>query len=184
MPSLTDRCHVTVPLVIYSATGFMFFPVFQSLIYNKVCLQSQNETGMNESTCLDRSITSKHHLLQTKANHVLLISTVAISLMAMLAAPILGSVSDRKSRKLAMLLPFIGLILEDLTLILQAHFMAEASVYYVVLSELIFGVFGGYMSVFSTTFAFAAHLCKDDKERKSKTMALLEGCLGLGGEQQ
>jgi len=97
-------------------------------------------------------------------------------------APILGAISDRKSRKLAILIPFVGLLIEDCTLLAQTLVTHQSNVYYLVLSELIFGCFGGYLSIISMCFAFGAHLCVDDAERKSRTMALLEGCIGIGGK--
>jgi hypothetical protein len=77
---ITDRLHVTVPLAIYSVTAFMFFPLLQSLIFNKVCEESKQQydeqligIDLNTTTiinCTNQSEISSNYQLQTRANHL------------------------------------------------------------------------------------------------------------------
>lgn len=62
-------------------------------------------------------------------------SNLAMTLLALFTAPMVGTLSDAFSRKLAMLIPFAGVVVEDFLLIAQARYMREASVYWITASE-------------------------------------------------
>uniref|UniRef100_A0A1I7ZFY3 MFS domain-containing protein n=1 Tax=Steinernema glaseri TaxID=37863 RepID=A0A1I7ZFY3_9BILA len=102
-----------------------------------------------------------------------------MSVCGVFSSIMIGKLGDEKSRKIALLLPFIGLILADLTLLLQAYF-EYLSPYWFILSELIFGGFGGYMTIFSSAFAYASELKSRNSEERSNSMAYLEGTIGFG----
>uniref|UniRef100_A0A0K0DEP7 MFS domain-containing protein n=1 Tax=Angiostrongylus cantonensis TaxID=6313 RepID=A0A0K0DEP7_ANGCA len=97
----------------------------------------------------------------------------------MATSAFIGSVGDKRSRKLSMLMPFIGIILADITLLLQAIFF-ESSPYWFPFSEFVFGSFGGYMGVLSTSFAYITSIPRVKDSEKSKNVARLEGTLGVG----
>lgn len=46
-----------------------------------------------------------------------------MTLVGTFATILIGKVGDEKSRKAALMIPFIGLILSDVTLLLQSYFI-------------------------------------------------------------
>ncbi|EPB71960.1 hypothetical protein ANCCEY_08944 [Ancylostoma ceylanicum] len=172
------RNYVYIPVCLYSMTGSMFLPVVQSMIYQKVCMLLSNETGIYD--CVNAvSEASKNQRIQTEANRIVLIASICLCTAGILTSRLIGRISDKKSRKMSMLIPFIGLLLADGSLLLQAMFF-ESTPYFFPLSELIFGCFGGYMAIISTSFAYITSIPGVTSKERSKSIARLEGALGAG----
>ncbi|KAJ1374171.1 hypothetical protein KIN20_036796 [Parelaphostrongylus tenuis] len=172
------RDQIYIPVLLYSMTGAMFQPVVHSMIYRKVCIWLSNETGIHD--CFNPlSESAKNQRIQTEANRVVLFGSICICIAGMLTSSFIGRVGDKRSRKLSMLMPFVGLILSDIMLLLQAIFF-ESSPYWFPFSELVFGCFGGYMTILSTSFAYITSIPGVEANDKSKNVSRLEGTLGLG----
>ncbi|KAL3984734.1 Major Facilitator Superfamily protein [Acanthocheilonema viteae] len=170
---------INIPLWLYSITCFMYYPIFQSLIYQKACLQYGDRIGINVS-CSHPQISSNKDL-QAIANWILLWSSVAICSIGIFTSAMIGRFGDTKSRKAALLIPFSGLVLEGISLVVQSYYI-ELSVYWLVGSEALFAVFGGYMSIFSAFFAYATDsVCNYPPKCRSLIIAVLEGVIGFGG---
>ncbi|KAK6754234.1 hypothetical protein RB195_013309 [Necator americanus] len=160
-------------------TGSMFLPVVQSMVYQKVCMLLSNETGIYD--CVNAvSAASKNQRIQTEANRIVLTASICICTTGVLTSRFIGSISDKKSRKISMLIPYVGLLIADVSLLLQALFF-NSSPYLFPLSELIFGCFGGYMGIISTSFAYLTSIPGVTMKERSKSIARLEGALGVGG---
>uniref|UniRef100_A0A0R3S1M9 MFS domain-containing protein n=1 Tax=Elaeophora elaphi TaxID=1147741 RepID=A0A0R3S1M9_9BILA len=170
--------RINVPLCLYAITCFMFHPIFQSLIYQKTCLQYGDRIGVDVN-CSHPQISSNTKL-QTIANWVHLFS-VAICSIGIFTSAMIGRLGDTKSRKIALLIPFSGLVLEGISLLVQSYYM-ELSVYWLIGSEALFAIFGGYMSIFSAFFAYATDsVCDYPPKCRSLVIAVLEGVIGFGG---
>ncbi|OZC05205.1 hypothetical protein X798_07824 [Onchocerca flexuosa] len=171
--------RINVPLCLYSITSFMYHPIFQSLVYQKACLQYGDRIGIGVN-CSHPEISSNSEL-QAIANWILLLSGVAICSLGLFTSALIGRFSDTKSRKAALLIPFSGLILEGASLVAQSYYM-ELSVYWLVGSEALFAAFGGYMSIFSSFFAYATDSMHNYPPKcRSLVIAVLEGVIGFGG---
>ncbi|EJD74190.1 hypothetical protein LOAG_18459 [Loa loa] len=170
---------INVPLCLYSITCFMFHPIFQSLVYQKACLQYGDSIGISVN-CSHPSISSNTEL-QAIANWILLLSSVAICSLGFFTSAMIGRLGDTKSRKAALVIPFSGLVLEGVSLVVQSFYM-ELSVYWLIASEVLFAAFGGYMSIFSSFFAYATDsICYYPPKCRSLVIAVLEGVIGFGG---
>lgn len=172
--------RIILPLFLYSFTSFMYTPLFQSFIYQKACdqLGEHSDTPVN---CADRRNVSSNVYLQKKANFIQLQSTVAMCTIGVVSSALVGRFGDTTSRKTALFIPFIGLLLSDAVLALQSYFF-EVSVYWAIASEVVFAIFGGYMSIFSTFFAYASDsLSGYPPKCRSQIIAIMEGTIGLGG---
>ncbi|KAM3717412.1 Proton-coupled folate transporter [Dirofilaria immitis] len=168
--------RINVPLCLYSITCFMYHPVFQSLVYQKACLQYGDRIGIGVN-CSHREISSNSEL-QAIANWILLLSSVSICVLGLFTSALIGRLSDTKSRKAALLIPFSGLVLEGASLVVQSYYM-ELSVYWLVASEALFALFGGYMSIFSSCFAYATDSVRNYSPKcRSLIIAILEGAIG------
>lgn len=75
-----------------------------------------------------------------------------------------------------MLLPLIGLLITNLNYIFQSLFMTW-NPYWLVLGELLFGFTSGSASILSTLFAYTTRTV--EKERRTRKLAMMEGCLAL-----
>ncbi|KAE9551888.1 hypothetical protein FO519_004910 [Halicephalobus sp. NKZ332] len=159
----------------------MFFPISQSLIYWKVCLGSQEFTNITREECGDKKISSSNQYLQTEANRIFLIGSIVMTLTAIFAGTLIGKFGDERSRKLALFIPFIGLFLADLVLIFLSFFL-DSSSYFYILSEAVFGLTGGYVTILSSSFAYGSHLAKVSGFERSRAMSVLEGAIGCGSE--
>ncbi|VDP12123.1 unnamed protein product [Onchocerca flexuosa] len=189
--------RINVPLCLYSITSFMYHPIFQSLVYQKACLQYGDRIGIGVN-CSHPEISSNSEL-QAIANWILLLSGVAICSLGLFTSALIGRFSDTKSRKAALLIPFSGLILEGASLVAQSYYMEvsnplnfsnginlsslfQLSVYWLVGSEALFAAFGGYMSIFSSFFAYATDSMHNYPPKcRSLVIAVLEGVIGFGG---
>ena|SRR5438045_3296334 len=67
----------------------------------------------------------------------------------------LGSLSDRKGRKLILLIPIIGVTLGTLNIILVGNFLETLGIYSLLLGPLIEGITGGLLLLVTATFAYA-----------------------------
>ncbi|CAI4222602.1 unnamed protein product [Auanema sp. JU1783] len=174
---VAQRKHVYIPIFLYSITASMFMPVMQSFLFAKVChfQLDSNGTSLN---CTNKEA-SKNVTVHKETNMIFLFASVAICLTAMASSGLIGRVSDKRSRKKALLIPFVGLILSDVTLIVQVYF-DQISPYFLIVSEFIFGCFGGYIAIFTSAFAFLSAF-KSTDEVRSKSIARMEGLIGLGG---
>uniref|UniRef100_A0A1I7XNT7 GCP_C_terminal domain-containing protein n=1 Tax=Heterorhabditis bacteriophora TaxID=37862 RepID=A0A1I7XNT7_HETBA len=145
----------------------------------KVCYSISNETGIYDCTNT-HSKAAKEQRIHSTANKIMLIASISMCITGVLSSGIIGYISDWKSRKLALLIPFMGLLIADITLFMQAYFV-ELSPFYFIVSELIFGCFGGYMSIISSAFAYITSAAESNALMRSKSIARLEGIMGIGG---
>uniref|UniRef100_A0AC34G022 Major facilitator superfamily (MFS) profile domain-containing protein n=1 Tax=Panagrolaimus sp. ES5 TaxID=591445 RepID=A0AC34G022_9BILA len=102
-----------------------------------------------------------------------------MTITGVFSTTLLGKIGDEKSRKLAMIVPLIGLLLADFVLLFLTWF-SETSPYLYVLSETLFGLCGGYVTILSSSFAYGSHLAKVSGFHRSKAMSVLEGAIGIG----
>ncbi|PIC35779.1 hypothetical protein B9Z55_015027 [Caenorhabditis nigoni] len=168
---------VYITIFLYALTTSVFFPVFQSLVFYKACITLSNSTDA-EVTCQSREAAARDESVHSLANLILLTSSTGLCITAFFTSRWIGHLSDVKSRKLAFLIPFAGLFFSDFTILVQVLW-PRASPYYFIVSEVIYGIFGGYMSITSGAFAIISTMYTDPKER-AKAIARLEGTISLG----
>ena len=61
--------------------------------------------------------------------------------------------------------------------------MIQLANYGYVIGEIIFGLFGGYMTILSSAFAYLGSMSKfEDRDKRSVAMSILQGLMGLGGD--
>uniref|UniRef100_A0A914VXA6 Solute carrier family 46 member 3 n=1 Tax=Plectus sambesii TaxID=2011161 RepID=A0A914VXA6_9BILA len=154
-------------------TSFIKYPVFQSLMYDKLCLEQYDEIH-----CANQSVVHDDKKLQADVNHLYLYSSIVLTVPSIFTAFLLGSVSDTYSRKIPLMIPFVGLILGDVVYLVQTTFMS-IDARWLLLSDACFGLCGGYTAIIGTMFAYGVRQTWD--ENRSLRIAALEGSIGLGG---
>ncbi|GMS81067.1 hypothetical protein PENTCL1PPCAC_3242, partial [Pristionchus entomophagus] len=175
-PSLHSSVHL--PLGLYSITSAMFMPSFKSLIYRKACFDVSNATHPLDCDS-DNSTVYSHAGIQAWANEISMWSSAAMCVGAILSSMALGRIGDRRSHRIALLVPLTGLIASDLLLLLQWT-SYQSSTMLLILAEAVFGLCGGYVSILSSCFAYTSVKHEGDEEGRSVSIARLEGSIGLG----
>lgn len=172
---MVKQINVEVPLFLYMIASFLHMPVFQSIIYDKCCSSLYPN---DEEYCKNSTAVNDDKDIQTFANYIFLYSNLCQTLTAVPTTILLGTFGDRRSRKLAMLVPFVGVVLADVNYIIQAS-KTSYNVYFLLISDLLFGVCGGYSAIIGTIFSYGAE--ETSQKGRSYRMAILEGSIGLGG---
>ncbi|GMT12118.1 hypothetical protein PFISCL1PPCAC_3415, partial [Pristionchus fissidentatus] len=176
-PSLHSSVHF--PLGLYSVTSAMFMPIFKSIIYRKACLDLSDVTGITDCDSDNSTVISSNQSIQAAANAISLWSSAAMCIGAILSSMVLGRIGDKRSHRIALLVPLTGLIASDLLLLLQWT-QFQSSTLLLVLAEAVFGVCGGYVCILSSSFAYVSVKFENDEEQRSVSIARLEGSIGLG----
>uniref|UniRef100_A0A7E4VW54 MFS domain-containing protein n=1 Tax=Panagrellus redivivus TaxID=6233 RepID=A0A7E4VW54_PANRE len=159
-------------LFLYMCSSFMKFPVFQTLLYEKSCI-----ARYTIGACQDLGSLYDDKALQKDANLLFLVSSLILVIPSIFSALILGSLSDSWNIKVPMLIPVAGLILGDLNYIIQAVYI-QNNVYWLMLSDFLFGICGGYTAVIGTILAYNVKVTA--VESRSERVAAFEGSIGLG----
>ncbi|KAF7637203.1 hypothetical protein Mgra_00003378 [Meloidogyne graminicola] len=170
------RLIVFEPLMfLFMFTTFAKFPVFQSLIYEKTCVNSDR---FNFSICQNISSIHRDVQLQKEANYLLIASTLCLFIPSIPTALLLGAMFDSWSTRKSLIIPLIGLLLADLNYILQSAYL-NYSPYFLLFSDLFFGFTGGFTSIIGLFFAYSVRVTPTTF--RPTRMALMEGSMGLGG---
>ncbi|OUC46141.1 putative transporter, major facilitator family protein [Trichinella nativa] len=163
-------------IFLYTFTSYVHFPVLQAFIYEKAYITIYKNAS---DVWSDKEHSTEDTLpVQTLANHTFLLSTVCLLLPSLFVTAVCGSLSDIHSRKRILLFPFIGLILSDINYIIQSICM-KMNIYLILLSDILFGLFGGFSSILGTMFSFCARLPAEN--RNSCHIATIEAFIGFGG---
>ncbi|KRZ29527.1 Solute carrier family 46 member 3 [Trichinella pseudospiralis] len=163
-------------IFLYTFTSYVHLPVLQAFIYEKAYIAIYKNAS---DVWSDKEHSNEHTLpVQTLANHTFLLSTVCLLLPSLFVTAVCGSLSDIHSRKRILLFPFIGLILSDINYIIQSIYM-KMNIYFILLSDVLFGLFGGFSSILGTMFSFSARLPAEN--RNSCHIATIEAFIGFGG---
>uniref|UniRef100_A0AC35TKG2 MFS domain-containing protein n=1 Tax=Rhabditophanes sp. KR3021 TaxID=114890 RepID=A0AC35TKG2_9BILA len=184
MPTDHDKCNsryngslliIMTVICLYASTTSLFFPITKSLIFKKVCLQK----GFTNCS-IDNKEMGKNIEIQTETNIIFMYAGVIFSGLAIFSSIGIGKLSDDFSRKYALIVPFVGLIFSDLFLIKLSGDMNAHNQSLFIVSEIVFGIFGGYMSIFACAFSYVSQATEFDLNKRSKYISYLEGSIGLG----
>uniref|UniRef100_A0A914P1T7 Proton-coupled folate transporter n=1 Tax=Panagrolaimus davidi TaxID=227884 RepID=A0A914P1T7_9BILA len=148
-------------------------PVFQSLLYEKSCISRYGE----KIDCTNISQIYADKDLQSDANHLILISSFCLLIPAIFSSLILGSLSDTWNAKIPMMIPFLGLIIGDMNYLIQTVNIHN-NVYYLMISDIIYGCCGAGAAVTATTLSY--NIKTTSPEVKSERVAAFEASAGLG----
>uniref|UniRef100_A0AC34RG86 Uncharacterized protein n=1 Tax=Panagrolaimus sp. JU765 TaxID=591449 RepID=A0AC34RG86_9BILA len=159
----------------YMCSSFVKYPIFMNLIYEKSCYSRYGDSGID---CHNVSAIYDDKQLQTDANHVYLLSSFVLLLPSIITSLILGSLSDSWSVKVPMLIPFVGHVCGDVVYIVQAM-KIEWNPYYLLISDLITGLSGGFTAVIGTILSYNVKMTA--ATFRSSRVAGFEAAIGFGG---
>ncbi|VDL82883.1 unnamed protein product [Nippostrongylus brasiliensis] len=161
--------RMEIPLFLYMLTSYLKYPVFQNLMYEKICLARYDQ---DIDLCSNVSAYYDDVAIQTEANQFYFLSSLILTLPSLFTTLVLGAVSDIWSIKVPLLVPFVGVIMATTNYIIQAAYMS-LSVYQLLISDAVFAVCG------ATTLSYGVKTTAT--ARRSIRIAGVEGAIGLGG---
>ncbi|KAL0969697.1 hypothetical protein UPYG_G00231030 [Umbra pygmaea] len=173
------RSFVTVEPVmfLYMTSAFIMAPASQQLIITKVCYELFKD--------LDICSKPTHHQdedeqIQDRSSYFLLLYISITSLVSIPPAMLLGSWSDRSSRKVVMLLPCLASLVSGGVFITMSQ-LDDMSVYWSLAAGGVTGLSGGYVSVFLSSFSYLADVTAGLESDRTLRMAVAEAMIFVGG---
>ncbi|XP_067122742.1 probable peptidoglycan muropeptide transporter SLC46 [Centruroides vittatus] len=147
----------------------------QNIFMDKTCL---NIFGFPANICSNiDNYTKEKQEIETTADNYNLYNTLIQTVPAVFFSMVIGPWSDKYGRKLPVIFALIGLGLENVGIILNIIYF-DAPLYWMVLSALPSGIFGG----FTVTLMCMYSLISEQTTKKQRTIkyALLELAYGVG----
>ncbi|KAI0228387.1 Solute carrier family 46 member 3 [Lamellibrachia satsuma] len=153
---------VTVEPIVFLFTfaSGLVEPTTQAFIYYKVCVSTVNET-MICSSLSNGSYETEENLVQALSSHWLLAAMLSYQIPAFFGSFVYGALSDRVSRKLVLLLPSISHLLGAAILLLNAVYPSWPLAA-VLLSSLVAGVGGGWMTCLLACFSYLSEVSSEE----------------------
>ena len=182
MLRLLRQVTVEPVLFVFMLCTFLKLPVNQQLIFRKSCIQLYNKTFCSQNftrkTC-GESLNEQENAVQKSSSEWIFYNTVAYSVPSIISSLLLGSWSDKFGRKVAILLPLVGLGIESISAMVNVHFY-EASPAYLLYGNILSGMFGGFSTILMALFSYIADITKD-KSNRTLRIGLLESMTFVGG---
>ena len=161
-------------LFLYLLAWGTFWPTVNGLLYRKVCMMNYNTFICDNLH--NHSFHEQEDHVQKMTSHWQLAQNYIFEVPAILVAFTYGSLSDRFSRKLTIVLPAIGQILSSILFGLTAIFM-DAHVIYTVLGGLPNAFTGGWITLFMASFSYLSE--SSSPENRTKRIYIAEGVAGI-----
>ncbi|XP_041703928.1 proton-coupled folate transporter isoform X2 [Coregonus clupeaformis] len=173
------RTFVTVEPVIffYMTSTFIVTPAYQQLVIAKVCYELFQDSYICSSPAHHKD---EEELIEGRSSYILLLYTCVTSLLSIPTAMLLGSWSDRSSRKAVMLLPCLMSLVSGGVFIAMS-LLEDMSVYWSLASAGVTGLSGGYVSVFLSSFSYLADVTAGLGSNRTLRMAAAESMIFVGG---
>ena len=169
-------------LFVFMLCTFLKLPVNQQLIFRKSCIQLYNKPfcahNFTSKGC-GESLNEQENAVQKSSSQWIFYNTVAYSVPSIVSSLLLGSWSDKFGRKVAILLPLVGLGIEAISAMVNVHFY-DASPAYLLYGNILSGMFGGFSTILMALFSYIADITKD-KTNRTLRIGLLESMTFVGG---
>ena len=158
-----DLADITVEPVVflYMFSMFLFIPTFQSLIFDKICLQKHSQdfcTQLNKNETFIEQNKADHHGVITDTSHWILYTNLAGTIPCFVMMVLfLGPLGDKIGRKVPVLLPCIGSLINYLSWFLNAKYIS-APLYLMCIGSFINGIFGSFPALFMSAYSYIGHI--------------------------
>ncbi|KAJ7991119.1 hypothetical protein DPEC_G00293950 [Dallia pectoralis] len=173
------RTYVTVEPVIflYMTSAFIMTPALQQQVIVKVCYERFQDT---DNCSRPEHYKDSEELIEDRSSYLLLLLNCVTSLVSIPPALLLGSWSDRSSRKAVMLLPCLASLVSAGAFI-ALSLLEDASVYWLLAAGGLTGLAGGYVTMFLSSFSYLADVTVESGSNRTLRMAVAESMIFVGG---
>ncbi|GFR57510.1 proton-coupled folate transporter [Elysia marginata] len=179
-----DLANITVEpvLFLYMFANFLYFPTYQALIFNKVCIHSYRESFCEElqhnKTFKDDHKVEDDHVT-SETSFWILKSTIALTATSFFTTVLfLGPFGDKWGRKIPVILPCCGALFSSISALLNAKFMAAPLVYLIV-GPVLNGLCGGFIACLMAVYSFVGHI--SSPANKMMRLGIVEAMVFLAG---
>ena len=180
-----SRAWMTVEpiMLVYMFASFLTYPTFQQLLYSSVCSTTPNCTQPSSinDTHVQRSCGNEsspvEEEVRTKVSHWILYNNLATSIPAILSAIFYGSFSDVYGRRIFIVLPAVGGML-NAVVVLSVSYFSPGKVYLYLIGSFVIGLTGGFSVLNFATYSYMADVSTVDQ--RTLKLSLLESMMYLG----
>ncbi|GMS96183.1 hypothetical protein PENTCL1PPCAC_18358 [Pristionchus entomophagus] len=184
LKALVTQWRTEPALFLYMLGSYIKMPVFQNLLFEKSCWELYNVSclslGARKDDDLCSNVTAYHkdEQVQSLANSLFFYSSLTLTIPSIPSSLMLGSLVDKSRIRLSILIPLIALVISSFVYI-GLSIWEHSSPYYLLISDFIFGIAGGYTSIIGVSAAYSVRGSMGNI--RSARMARLEAAIGLGG---
>ncbi|XP_038072575.1 proton-coupled folate transporter-like isoform X2 [Patiria miniata] len=154
------RQYVTVePVMLFYMLGsFLQYSAVIQLLYLKLCVIKFNDTSACQSLS---SHPDMEKYTQDAGSNWLIILNAFLTVASIASTLFYGAWSDRVGRRVTIILPAVGSIINGIVLILCARFMLS-SPWYVVVGTALMGLFGSFPTLTTAVFSYMGDVTNSD----------------------
>ncbi|KAJ8275587.1 hypothetical protein COCON_G00073390 [Conger conger] len=173
--------YLVEPVVaIYAFASFLVYPLVQQYVYRRLWEELTNTTYPDHdltSRCGNYSNhSSPHEDVQRAASLFSLYSELFSMVPSLVVTLLLVASSDRRGRKITIVLPLLGSLVYALSFLAISFF--RLNLYLLVAANFVSSLFGGVGTLLGGCFAYVADLCPDGT-RRTMRMAGVDMVIGL-----
>lgn len=179
-PVLRYLRKITVEPTIFLYMFYLFLqlPTFQALIYYKVCTFKYNDTTICDNL-ENETYKQEEMYVQKESSSWILKTNLAFGLPSILVVTFfLAPWGDRVGRKVPVILPVVGSILNSCFNLLNALFI-DWELQMLVIGPLLNGLSGGFVACMMSGYSYVGH--DSDKEFKTIRVGIIEALIFLAG---
>ncbi|XP_072031228.1 LOW QUALITY PROTEIN: proton-coupled folate transporter-like [Amphiura filiformis] len=170
------RFVVTVEpiLAVFMLGSNLQYVAIQQLLYLKTCMFEYNNTDLCSNLSDHKT---EEERVQTLTSHWLIILNGGLTVASVLSTLFLGAWSDRVGRRVCLIIPCVGSIVNAILLIFSSLniFMP---IWYIVLGSILLGMTGGFSLILSSVFSYMSDLVT--VENRTMRFAILESMTFIG----
>ncbi|XP_071963637.1 lysosomal proton-coupled steroid conjugate and bile acid symporter SLC46A3-like isoform X2 [Antedon mediterranea] len=161
-------------MFLYMLGSFLQYSSLQQLIYYKVCMIQYNDTVVCNNLSFYKT---EESFVQKQTSHWLIYINIALAIPTVVSSMFLGRWSDKVGRKMTMIAPAVGSIINGLVLVFSSFFI-YAPLAWLLLGTICLGLSGAYATLTFSVFSYLGDVTK--KESRTLRYSLLEAMTFLG----
>lgn len=178
---------VEVIAILFILGKMLYMPLVEQYYYHKygsVVLRDTSFEFPNGSFCVSSELinnstgnNNSYKTVETQSNHLVAYGQVATTIPAVLITVIMGPIIDKHGRKIGIILPAIGTVLQGVLSILVIVF--DLHPYYFIGVNAIYGLSGSYTILLASCFAYIADV--STVRWRSLRVGIAESGMSFGG---
>ena len=148
-------------MFLYMYLVFTQFLTFQALIYHKICINNYN-TSICEVLNKNKSLKTEDDFVQKQTSTWILYSNLAFAIPSIFSVMLfLGPWGDLVGRKIPLLLPVVGSLLNNICNMINAIYI-HAPLGYLLIGSFINGLMGGFIGILMACHSYITHIAEPE----------------------
>ncbi|TSX58295.1 Sortilin-related receptor [Bagarius yarrelli] len=174
--------YLVEPVVaVYAFASFMVYPLVEQYVYRRLWQQITNtsypiQDTLSQCDTNSSNQSSQYKDVQKAASLFSMYSQLFSTIPSLLMTLVLVAYSDKRGRKITIILPLIGSLVYCLCFLAVSIF--ELNLYLLIVASIVSSFFGGIGTILGGCFSYVADLSEDGNQKMLR-MAGLDMMLGL-----